>query len=196
MVKNMVKTWKISLLGVLVLTILEVPPAAAAGVSCTAFIPVRVQVYGQTNAVFTVQLEAEAGTPLPEERTLTFTGNGEGFFGGVEYTTPGDYVYTLTQVKGEADHVSYDDTVYTVTVRVINHGTGKLVAEIWAVRNQSTHKSAEVLFSNRYTPSDQTPVLPPQTGDTANLWAMMAMFGVSAVALVVMLVVARRNNKK
>lgn len=175
---------------------LGVPAAAAAERSCTASIPVRVQVYAQTDAEFTVQLEAEEGAPLPEKRTLTFTGNGEGVFGGVEYTVPGDYVYTVTQVKGRADHVTYDDTVYTVTVRVTNDGVGGLVAEIWAVGNQSAQKSEEVLFSNRYTPPTQTPISPPQTGDAANLWPLVAVFVVAAVALGVVLVIAKRYKEK
>ena len=92
--------------------------AGAEEYACTASIPVRVQVYAQTDTAFTVQLEAPEGTPLPESRTLTFTGSGEGAFGPVEYTVPGDYVYTLHQTKGNAAYVTYDETVYTVTVRV------------------------------------------------------------------------------
>lgn len=170
-------------------------PAAAADYSCTASIPVRVHVYAETDAEFTVQLEAEEGTPLPEDCSLTFTGSGEGTFGAVEYTVPGDYVYTVTQVKGDAEYVTYDDTVYTVTVRVTNDGQGGLVAEIWAVSGESTQKTDEVLFTNRYTPPTQPPVNPPQTGDTAHVGPLMAVFAAAATGLVVSLIVVWKRSR-
>lgn len=191
--RNIVRKWNICLLLSLLLAALLMP-AAAADYSCTASIPVRVHVYAETDAEFTVQLEAEAGVPLPEDRSLTFTGSGEGSFGAVEYTAPGDYIYTVTQVKGNADYVTYDDTVYTVTVRVTNDGTGGLVAEIWAVGDQSTQKSEEVLFSNRYTPPTKPPVTPPQTGDQTHVGPVLAVFAVAAVTLLA-LVKKRSENQ-
>lgn len=193
--RKLVRKWNICLLLALLLAALMMP-AAAADYSCTASIPVRVHVYAETDAEFTVQLEAEEGVPLPEDCSLTFTGSGEGSFGAVEYTVPGDYIYTVTQVKGDADYVTYDDTVYTVTVRVTNDGKGGLVAEIWAVGDQSTQKSEEVLFSNRYAPPTQPPVTPPQTGDQANVGPVIAVFVAAAVVLVVLVVLVKKRNHK
>lgn len=192
--RKLVRKWNICLLLALLLAALMMP-AAAADYSCTASIPVRVHVYAETDAEFTVQLEAEEGVPLPEDCSLTFTGSGEGSFGAVEYTVPGDYIYTVTQVKGDADYVTYDDTVYTVTVRVTNDGKGGLVAEIWAVGDQSTQKSEEVLFSNRYAPPTQPPVTPPQTGDTANVGPLMAVFAAAATGLAMLLAVVWKRSR-
>ena len=170
--------------------------AGAEEYACTASIPVRVQVYAQTDTAFTVQLEAPEGTPLPESRTLTFRGSGEGAFGPVEYTVPGDYVYTLRQTKGNAAYVTYDETVYTVTVRVTNHDKGGLVAELWAVSGESTRKTDEVLFSNRYTPPTQPPANPPQTGDSSSLTPAMAVFVAAGAALAAVAAQGRKRSQR
>lgn len=196
--RNFTRKLNICLLLSLLLVALVTPMgAAAADYSCTASIPVWVQVYAETDAEFTVQLEAEEGTPLPENCSLTFTGSGEGTFGAVEYTVPGDYVYTVTQVKGDAKYVTYDDAVYTVTVRVTNDGQGGLVSEIWAVKDQGTQKTEKVRFVNRYTPPTQPPGTPPQTGDVAHVAPLMVVFAVAAVALLGLAVgVKRRTHRR
>lgn len=201
--RNFTRKLNICLLLSLLLVALVTPMgAAAADYSCTASIPVRVQVYAETDAEFTVQLEAEEGVPLPEVCSLTVTGSGEVSFGPVAYTVPGDYVYTITQVQGNAKYVTYDDTVYTVTVRVTNDGKGGLVSEIWAVEGQNTQKTEEVRFVNRYTPPTQPPVTqspgtPPQTGDAAHVAPLMAVFAVAAVALLGLAVgVKRRTHQR
>lgn len=195
--RNFTKKVHMGVLLSLLLAALIVPKgAAAAEYSCTASIPVQVQVYAETDAEFTVQLEAEEGVPLPEDCSLTITGSGTGTFGPMEYTVPGDYVYTLHQTKGNAEYVTYDDRVYIVTVRVTNDDKGGLVAELWAVRAGETKKVDKVLFSNRYNePAPPVATVPP-TGDTANLTPLIVVFVVAAVALVVVLVVAQKRKKK
>lgn len=181
----------------LLLAALIVPKgAAAAEYSCTASIPVQVQVYAETDVEFTVQLEAKEGVPLPEDCTLTIKGSGTGAFGPMEYTVPGDYVYTLHQIKGNAEYVTYDETVYTVTVRVTNDDQGGLVAELWAVRDNETKKVDKVSFANRYNePAPPVATIPP-TGDTAaNLTPLTVVFVVAAVALVVLVVAQKRREK-
>ena len=91
--------------------------------------------------------------------------------------------------------MTYDDTVYTVTVRVTNDGQGGLVAEIWAVSGESTQKTDEVLFTNRYTPPTQPPVNPPQTGDTAHVGPLMAVFAAAAMGLTVSLIVVWKRSR-
>lgn len=180
----------------LLLAVLVTPPAAAVEYSCSASIPVQVQVYAETDAEFTVQLEGEQGVPLPQDCTLTMTGSGEGAFGPVEYTLPGDYVYTVRQVRSEADGVTYDESVYTVTVRVVNQSQGGLRAELWAVRAGESQKADKVVFFNRYTPPASPSANVPQTGDTAHLIPVIGVFVAAAAALAVVLVVAQKHRRR
>lgn len=53
-------------------------------------------------------------------------------FGPITYTEPGDYTYRIYQEKGSVHEVSYDESVYSVTVRVVNDEKDGLRAEIWA----------------------------------------------------------------
>ena len=72
-------------------------------------------------------------------------------FTGLTYTAPGDYRYTVRQSAGGTAHMTYDATVYTVTVRVTNRPNGGLGAEIWATGG-SSEKTGLLLFQNRYDP--------------------------------------------
>ena len=63
-------------------------------------------------------------------------------FDALTFDKVGEYVYTVSEVKGDKGGVSYDDTVYTVTVTVADNGNGKLVAT--AAGNES------LKFTNNY----------------------------------------------
>lgn len=83
---------------------------------------------------------------------------------GLTYTAPGDYRYTVRQCAGGTAHMTYDATVYTVTVRVTNQPDGGLGAEIWATGG-SSEKTGLLLFQNRYDP----PAAPTPTPAPAKL---------------------------
>lgn len=79
-------------------------------------------------------------------------------FGDIQYTKPGDYTYTLKEVKGNAAGVDYDDTAYTVIAHVTDKDadgnyTGKLTVT-WEILG-ATDKT--VAFKNTYT-ADPTSV--------------------------------------
>lgn len=44
--------------------------------------------------------------------------NGKIKFSNLKFTEPGTYTYTIVEVKGEDKHVTYDETVKTVTITV------------------------------------------------------------------------------
>ena len=50
--------------------------------------------------------------------TVTNDENGYFTFSEIKYTKPGNYKYTISEVKGEHSHIVYDDTVYNITVKV------------------------------------------------------------------------------
>ena len=100
---------------------------------------------------FTITLTPEDGAPAPAADTVQVKGSGTAGFTGLTYTAPGDYRYTVRQCAGGTAHMTYDATVYTVTVRVTNQPNGGLGAEIWATGG-SSEKTGLLLFQNRYDP--------------------------------------------
>ena len=126
--------------------------ARAAGYQCTAELPVEVRTSGAATAErFTITLTPEDGAPAPAADTVQIKGSGTASFTGLTYTAPGDYQYTVRQRAGGTAHMTYDATVYTVTVRVTNQPDGGLGAEIWATGG-SSEKTGLLLFQNRYDP--------------------------------------------
>lgn len=56
-------------------------------------------------------------------------------------------------VSGDTTFMSYDDTVYTVTIRVTNAEGGGLQSEIWATTDDDPNtKVRELRFLNTYAP--------------------------------------------
>ena len=94
---------------------------------------------------------ARGRRPAPAADTVQVKGSGTASFTGLTYTAPGDYRYTVRQCAGGTAHMTYDATVYTVTVRVTNRPNGGLGAEIWATGG-SSEKTGLLLFQNRYDP--------------------------------------------
>ena len=84
------------------------------------------------------------------EVEVTQEGITKGSFEEMRYKRPGDYKYTVYQLKGESKDVIYDGSVYEVTVRVVNTQEGGLAAEVWAVKDQSDQKTDEIKFINQY----------------------------------------------
>lgn len=58
---------------------------------------------------------------------------------------PTSYTYTVSEVKGDAEGVTYDGQTYTFKVKVQDNGTGKMQAEL-------TEVPASMTFTNTYTP--------------------------------------------
>lgn len=101
--------------------------ARAAEYKCTAELPVEVRTSGAATAErFTITLTPEDGAPAPAADTVQVKGSGTAGFTGLTYTAPGDYRYTVRQCAGGTAHMTYDATVYTVTVRVTNQPNGGL----------------------------------------------------------------------
>ena len=127
--------------------------------------------------------------PLPDETTVTITGEGEAWFGEIEYLKAGTYVYTVTEEAGTNTHYSYDVSSWTVTVKVED------VQDVLKVTEYTVQKDGEepvtskgdalphdennlckpesdeikVVFDNPYTPDPvklQIPVKKVISGDT------------------------------
>ena len=141
----------------------------------TVNIPVTVTVSGDDapDEEFTVVLTAlDSSNPMPETTSLTLSDGEEGEFGPITYTKPGDYKYTITQTAGSTSYMTYDTTVFYVTVRVQNNEsyTG-LEYAIWAYEDEDdeTNESAKleaIEFVNTYSePSSSTTTTTTTTTD-------------------------------
>lgn len=117
-------------------------------------------------------------------------------FDAITYGNPGTYEYTISEVKGDAEGVIYDDATYAVKVVVTDDGQGKLQAEV-----TYNGEKAVPVFTNTYTEPVE-PIEPekpetviPQTGDTTNMVLPLEL-AVGGVALVAgSLTVAKRRSK-
>lgn len=132
---------------------------------------------------FQFQLADKDGNVL---QTVANAANGGFSFDSITYDQAGTYEYVISEVKGDVEGVTYDETTYAVKVVVTDGGEGKLnVAEL------TYNGKAELpVFANSYTEPaapavvDEPEEVLPQTGDT--LPTLLA--GVAAVAVVALAV--------
>lgn len=77
---------------------------------------------------FTFRLAAKDGAPMPEKDEASVTGEGKAEFRQIEYTSEGDYYYTITEENGGAAHFSYDQKPHQLKVTVARDAEGQLTA--------------------------------------------------------------------
>ena len=95
------------------------------------------------------------------ESTVTNDADGKINFDKFEYDEPGTYVYTISEVKGDETGMTYDKSVYTATVNVVDDGEGNLKASVAYTKGD---KSVEgIVFNNTYK-KPETPVPTPDPG--------------------------------
>lgn len=95
------------------------------------------------------------------ESTVTNDADGKISFDKFEYDEPGTHVYTISEVKGDEVGMTYDKSVFTVTVNVVDDGEGNLKANVAFTKGD---KSVEgIVFNNTYK-KPETPVPTPDPG--------------------------------
>lgn len=95
------------------------------------------------------------------ESTVTNGADGKINFDKLEYDEPGTYVYTISEVKGDEAGMTYDKSVFTATVNVVDDGEGNLKANVAFTKGD---KSVEgIVFNNTYK-KPETPVPTPDPG--------------------------------
>ena len=195
---------------------------------CFAELPVSVELNGDHDEQFHVTIELAEGmdetAPLPDEAAdgLLIAGDASDSFSNFHFTKPGDYVYVVKQEIGNTAYMSYDNTVYTVTIRVTNADNGGLQHEIWATTDDDPNtKVQELAFLNTYAPptpapTDEHPDIAegiengtwggtptpkpvstlPQTSDALPLTALVVVLVLAAAAIVVLVVLRVRKDKQ
>lgn len=95
------------------------------------------------------------------ESAVTNDADGKINFDKFEYDEPGTYVYTISEVKGDEAGMTYDKSVFTATVNVVDDGEGNLKASVAFTKGD---KSVEgIVFNNTYK-KPETPVPTPDPG--------------------------------
>ena len=95
------------------------------------------------------------------ESTVTNDADGKINFDKFEYDEPGAYVYTISEVKGDEAGMTYDKSVFTATVNVVDDGEGNLKANVAFTKGD---KSVEgIVFNNTYK-KPETPTPTPDPG--------------------------------
>lgn len=95
------------------------------------------------------------------EFTVTNDADGKINFDKFEYDEPGTYAYTISEVKGDEAGMTYDKSVFTATVNVVDDSEGNLKASVAYAKGD---KSVEgIVFNNTYK-KPETPVLTPDPG--------------------------------
>ena len=89
-----------------------------------------------------------------ERYTATNKADGSIVFADLSFSVAGTYVYELREVQGtDTVHYTYDDTVITVTITVVDNGDGTMTA--------TPSYSQTAVFRNTYTPD---PIVVTLTG--------------------------------
>ena len=94
------------------------------------------------------------GTPL---RTASNTADGSITFGALTFDAAGEYTYYMREVPGDRTAITYDSTVYKVTITVQDNGTGALTAlpPVYTLDGEAKD-AAEFVNTYTATPGDDT----------------------------------------
>ncbi len=104
----------------------------------------------------------------------------------------GTYTFTMREVVGDVEGMTYDDAEHTIKVSVVDNGNGQL---------EATVEGNNPTFTNSYTAPAAKPSEPeqpakqlPQTGDTNNA-TLPIVFAVAAVVCIAVGVTVSRKRK-
>lgn len=145
---------------------------------------------------FTVQLIADDGNaPMPNGSadniySMSITGENEKAFPAVTYTELGTYHYTIKQEPGLNNDCRYDNSVYSLTVNVVNSEKEQDSFEIsYALhKDGGKEKLDEVIFENEYKTVIRGV---PKTGDKSDI---LSNIMTGALALIVFWAFVSRGN--
>ncbi len=139
---------------------------------------------------FSFILRSKSGYPLQTKAVE----NGMFKFDMIRYRAPGEYTYTVEEVRGNANGITYDDTVYTVIVTV-KEVDGKLVATT-SISTDSENNLDSIVFTNTYSPSDfDNPKPPVDTSDNSRMILWSAVFLASTAAVFAPVIIGKKKSK-
>lgn len=156
------------LLTALLLLVVCLVPAMAAGISVS--LPVAVRVTGKVPATaeyVSIVLTAEdPASPMPTGSvdgtyTMRMRAGSQSAFPAIDYSWPGTYRYTVRQKRGTTPGCTYDSSLFVVDV-CIAPGDDGLYPVIVVQENEGSYKLDGITFRNVYRDVTPTPVPTPQ----------------------------------
>ncbi|MBQ1225640.1 MAG: hypothetical protein IIX75_00965, partial [Clostridia bacterium] len=119
--------------------------------------------------------------------------DGSFVFENIKVNNAGTYYFVISQdITNKEEHITFDASIYHVTVRVAADGNGGFkVSGITFVKKGSTEAEEALVFANAYTG--------PVKQDTSLPWiwiAAVAIVGVGVVAGALVLVLKKKRAKK
>ncbi len=100
-----------------------------------------------TGGDFSFVLEGDIdGTPVAQTKTNDAQGLVD--FDTLTFENEGTYTFTVTETDGGKDYIGYDETVYTVTVKVEDNKAGNLVPTVTYATAEGSESS--ITFTNTY----------------------------------------------
>ncbi len=132
--------------------------------------------------------------PLEDIEPLEAVNNGKGKFSfqNLELYQEGIY-HLIIKEDTTAEHwrVTYDETVYYVSITVTDDGKGQLIAQTPVITVAGSEETVEkIVFTNTFTP---VPVGPP-TGDPMALTLWIGAMTVSGLCLLVMVFAGKKKK--
>lgn len=114
-----------------------------------AIIPVScLDILDSDQHIYQIAIESEDDTaPQPKSNILTVTDDGMGEF-IIEITEPGTYLYKIYEKLGTDEDITYDNTIYDVTLFVINDNKNGLIYSVSVNISGNSSKSDRVFFKD------------------------------------------------
>ena len=109
--------------------------------------------------------------------TATNDADGSVTFPAITFPTVGTYTYTVYEVEGELEDVTYDSSLYVVTATVTDPHNGDALEVSWDCDDES------IVFTNTYEPPEKEHSDKPDTGDHNGLAGLLGLMGASAAGI-------------
>lgn len=141
---------------------------------------------------FTFQLKDEDGNVVSEAKNAE---DGWIAFETLVYDQAGTYRYTISEVKGNDETITYDETVYNVTVEVNDDLKGHLDPTV-----TYEDSGGAPVFVNTYTEpaddGDDVGIFGVKTGDPAETAILLTIMGVALAVIVAMSMILIRRRRR
>ena len=115
-------------------------------------------------------------------------------FTTIEYTRPGTYVYEITQIKGESNHIYYDLSKCILTVTLIDNGDSTMTVE----SSLYEYENGKEYFENTYSVEPIVPeyVAPDKNPNTAEGISKFGIVIIMFIMVVVLFFVEKSIRRK
>ncbi|MBQ1316525.1 MAG: Cna B-type domain-containing protein, partial [Lachnospiraceae bacterium] len=163
MMKRQMERWKRMLAAVLAVLLLATNAFGGAGITAFAddtpegavsvTVPMSLALDAKAAAktkTYTFVMAPEGTAPAVANGTVTLTAAGEGSFGPVVFTEPGDFTYKIRQTTTAEDGFILDSAVYDLRAYAYRNDAGDLLVSLTLIKEGEAEKKAAIAFSNSY----------------------------------------------